>query len=146
LLTRKGKRAFNFNAEKPDGSPFSLEDLNGKVVFIDVWATWCAPCLEARPKVIDIANKFKDNPNFEVLMVSVDDSREKWLDFLKDNNETSVGNVFIGGGMKKDFGRQFNINYIPNYILIGKQRLIVDAYIKEPSNSVEEMIVQELSK
>lgn len=146
LLTQKGKKAFKFKAERPDGPPFSLGDLIGKVVFIDVWATWCAPCLDARPKVIDIAKKFEDDPNFEVLLVSVDDSKEKWLNFLNDNTETSVSNLFIQGGMKKDFGRQFNINYIPNYILIDKQGLIVNAYIKEPSISVEEMIVKELSK
>lgn len=146
LLTQKGREAYNFKGERPDGSTFELEDLNGKVVFIDVWATWCAPCLIARPKVIDIANKFKDDANLKVLMVSVDDSREKWLKFMNDNPETSITNIFIEDGMKKDFGRQFNINYIPNYILIDKQGLIVDAYIKEPSMSVEEMIVKELSK
>lgn len=146
FLTQKGKKAIDFKAETSNGSSFRLGDLSGKVVFIDVWATWCAPCLEARQKVIDIANKFNDNPNLEVLMVSVDDSREKWLSFLKDNIELSISNVFIEGGMKKDFGRQFNINFIPNYILIDKQGLIVNAYIKDPSSEVEEMIVKELSK
>ncbi len=146
LMTQKGKKPINFKGERPDGSPFRLEDLSGKVIFIAVWATWCAPCLQARPKVIDMPNRFNDDPNFEVLMVSVDDSKEKWINFLKDHSETSVSNIFIESGMKKDFGHQFNINSIPNYILIDKKGLIVDAYIKEPSRSVEEMIVQELSK
>ena len=146
FLTQRGEKAFDFTGETLYGSAFRLGDLIGKVVFIDVWATWCAPCLESRPKVIDIAKKFAGNSNFEVLMVSVDDSREKWLNFLKNNIENSISNIFIESGMKKNFGRQFNINAIPNYILIDKQGLIVNAYIKEPSTEVQEMITRELSK
>ena len=146
FLTQKGKKAFDFAGETPEGSIFRLGDLNGKVVFIDVWATWCAPCIEARPKVIDIAKKFQSDPNLVVLMVSVDDSKEKWQNFLNTNFEPSISNVFIESGIKKSFGKQFNINLIPNYILIDKQGLIVNAYIKEPSAKVEEMITKELSK
>lgn len=146
FVTQKGEKAFNFIAERPDSSSFRLNHLSGKVVFIDVWATWCAPCLEARPKVVEMAKKFGDNPDLEFLMVSVDDSREKWVNFLNDNIESSLVNVFIENGMKKDFGQQFNINAIPSYILIDKHGLIVNAYIEEPSGEVEEMISKELSK
>lgn len=96
--------------------------------------------------MIEMAKKFGDNPHLEFLMVSVDDTREKWTNFLNDNIESSVTNVFIKNGMKMNFGRQFNINAIPNYVLIDKRGLIVNAYIKEPSKEVEEMIFKELSK
>ncbi len=72
--------------------------------------------------------------------------QEKWQNFLNTNFEPSISNVFIESGIKKSFGKQFNINLIPNYILIDKQGLIVNAYIKEPSAKVEEMITKELSK
>lgn len=144
LLTQKGQEAFNFLAERPDGSNFKLYELKGKVVFIDTWATWCAPCIKERPKVLEIAKKFGYNPELEVIMISVDSSREKWLKFLGTNNESTVTNIFVKDGINRDFGKQFNINAIPNYILIDKQGFIVHANIKEPNGEVEEMISKEL--
>ena len=146
LITQKGETAFDFTGELPDGTILRLGDLKGKVVFIDTWATWCAPCLIDRPKVIEMAKKFADHPEIEVLMVSVDDSRQKWITFLENHTEAATTNLFVGDGMNTEFGKRYNINSIPNYMLIDKQGKIVDAYIKQPSAKVEEMILRELSK
>lgn len=64
-----------------------IESLKGeKVVLVNVWATWCAPCIEEFPEIIKIQRKYKDQ--LQVIFVSADfpDSRDKALDFLKKQN------------------------------------------------------------
>ena len=70
-----------------DGQRVSLDDLQGKVVLIDFWATWCGPCREALPHVRQIAQKFQGQP-LVVLSVSLDNDEAKWKDFVAKNNMT----------------------------------------------------------
>src|SRR5690606_25319272 len=55
FASQKGVKAFNFEAERIDGSTVKLSDLYGKVVYIDSWASWCGPCIAHRPSVIELA-------------------------------------------------------------------------------------------
>ena len=54
-----------------DGKQFSLDDLHGKVVLLDFWATWCGPCREALPHMRKIAQKFQDQPLVVVSVISM---------------------------------------------------------------------------
>lgn len=57
---------------EPDGNKFSLQDYKGKVVLVNFWATWCAPCREEMPGLVKIQNEFKEK-GFEVIGVDADD-------------------------------------------------------------------------
>jgi len=67
-----GSQAANFKLEKLDGTTISLESLRGKVVFLNVWATWCEPCREEMPSMQTLYDSFKDNKDFVMLAVSQD--------------------------------------------------------------------------
>ena len=67
-----GSQAANFKLEKLDGTTVSLESLRGKVVFLNVWATWCEPCREEMPSMQTLYDSFKDNKDFVMLAVSQD--------------------------------------------------------------------------
>src|SRR5690606_15292164 len=56
--SQNGQSAYLFDAEDHMGNNFNLEFSLGKVIFIDVWATWCGPCINHRPKVLQFAEKF----------------------------------------------------------------------------------------
>ena len=70
-----------------DGQRVSMDDLQGKVVLLDFWATWCAPCREALPRMQKIAKSFQGQP-LVVLSVSIDTDEQKWKDFVKKNEMT----------------------------------------------------------
>jgi peroxiredoxin len=63
---------------------FSLNQLRGKYVLIDFWASWCAPCRDENPNVVAAYNQFKDK-NFTVLGVSLDKNKQAWIDAIKED-------------------------------------------------------------
>ena len=69
-----GVEAYDFTAEKADGSSFQLSELSGKVVFIDSWATWCAPCVKEFPELVSLSRRLS-NRDFELVTISMDDPR-----------------------------------------------------------------------
>ncbi len=145
--SKKGTSAYNFSAQRMDGKEIRLSDLRGKVVFIDNWASWCGPCLQHRPQVLRLANKYKNNPQVEILMISVDKSKEFWVKYLKTQDQLNLENdLIIENGMRTEYGDKFNIKSIPKYVLINQSGKIIDANISEPSIVVEEMIESALSR
>ena len=70
-----------------DDKPFSLSQLRGKYVLIDFWASWCGPCRGENPNVVAAYNQYKDK-NFTVLGVSLDKSKQAWLDAIKEDHLT----------------------------------------------------------
>ena len=66
-----GTPAPNFTARTLDGGEMSLEDYSDKVVLVNIWATWCAPCREEMPSMQRLYEEF-EGTDFEILAVSVD--------------------------------------------------------------------------
>ena len=67
-----GSQAADFKLEKLDGTTVSLQSLKGKVVFLNVWATWCEPCREEMPSMETLYDELKSNKDFVMLAVSQD--------------------------------------------------------------------------
>ncbi len=67
-----GSQAADFKLETLDGTTVSLESLRGKVVFLNVWATWCEPCREEMPSMQTLYDSFKGNKDFVMLAASQD--------------------------------------------------------------------------
>lgn len=66
-----------------DGETISLNDLKGKVVFINFWATWCPPCIAEMPAINKMSQQFKDDHNVVILMVDADKDLKKSVQFMK---------------------------------------------------------------
>ncbi|GAA5222179.1 peroxiredoxin family protein [Membranihabitans marinus] len=79
-LLNIGDQAPEIAQPNPDGKIMKLSDLRGKVVLLDFWASWCAPCRRANPHVVSLYNKYKDK-GFTVYSVSLDRNgqKDKWV-------------------------------------------------------------------
>jgi thiol-disulfide isomerase/thioredoxin len=76
-----GSPAPEIRVESMSGKPVALSDYRGKVVLLDVWASWCGPCKQELPMLDDMARRLKDD--VVVLAVSVDQERANVTKFLK---------------------------------------------------------------
>ena len=72
-----------FSLATPEGKKVSLKDFRGKTVFLNFWATWCAPCREEMPAMEKLYQEYK-NKNFVVLAVNVKDRKQEALNFVKE--------------------------------------------------------------
>lgn len=130
------------NYENHKGGTTSLDDLNGKYVYIDVWATWCGPCLREIPYLKEVEKAYHDK-NIEFVSISVDDgrgfkgdaaaAREGWIKMV---NEKELGGVQLlsDNGWSSEFIQGFQINSIPRFILIGPDGNVINADAPRPSS------------
>ena len=79
----KTKAAYDFTLNQLDGETLNFEDLKGKVVFINFWATWCAPCVAEMPSINSLYEIYKDNPDIVFVMINVENKEEKVRKFMK---------------------------------------------------------------
>lgn len=145
--SQKGVKAFDFTAQKLDGTELKLSDLKGKLVIIDTWATWCGPCIDQRPNIIELAKKYKGNSDVVFLLVSVDNSIDKWKRYVLRTNENQYGiEVNIPDGISGEYGDKYLIKAIPKYILIDEDGIISNSNLPEPSIGMEQLIERALKK
>ena len=122
------------NYENHKGGTMSLSNLKGKYVYIDVWATWCGPCLREIPSLKEIEKQFH-NKNIAFVSTSVDVAKDhdKWVAMV---NDMELGGIqlFADNDMDSEFIKAYGINGIPRFILIDTEGNIVSADARRPSN------------
>jgi peroxiredoxin len=126
----RARMAPNFTVTTTDGQRVSMDDLAGKVVLLDFWATWCAPCREALPHVRDIAKKFQGQP-LVVLSVSLDSDEQKWKDFVAKNGMTWL--QYRDGGFTGPIAKMFGVEAIPHTFTIDADGVLQDEHIGDAS-------------
>ncbi len=122
------------NYENYAGGLTSLTDLKGKYVYVDVWATWCAPCKAEIPSLKKVETDYHDK-NIEFVSVSVDELKDhpKWKDMV---NDKSLGGVqlYADNSWKSQFVKDYFINGIPRFILIDPKGNVVTPDAPRPSD------------
>ena len=141
-----GNPSPSFAYENHKGGITKLEDLKGKFVYIDVWATWCAPCRAEIPFLKKIEEKYHGK-NIEFVSISIDTKKdhEKWSKFVTEKNLGGV-QLFADNDWNSQFIKDYGINGIPRFILIGPDGNIIDADADRPSSADLDIILSELVK
>lgn len=131
---KKGTPSPKFNYPNTKGENVSLDDLKGKYVYVDVWATWCGPCKQEIPFLKELHNEYKDK-NIAIVSLSIDkmEHKDKWLKMIADENLQGI-QIMADKDWNSDFVTAYNIQGIPRFILIDKEGNIIDANAPRPSS------------
>lgn len=141
-----GKEAPLFAYPDIEGNLVSLADLKGKVVYIDVWATWCAPCKAEQPDLIKIEEHYASNPAVAIVGVSIDEDKSAWETMVA-KDEMKGYQLHADEAWNSHIVKEYLIRGIPRFILIDSKGNIIQASAPRPSSGkVTEMIDAELSK
>jgi peroxiredoxin len=126
----RSRMAPPFTITTADGRRISMDELEGKVVLLDFWATWCAPCREALPHIRDVARKFQDQP-FVVVSVSLDTDEQKWKEFIGKNEMTWP--QYRDGGFTGPIAKMFAVTAIPHTFTIDADGVLQDEHVGDAS-------------
>jgi thiol-disulfide isomerase/thioredoxin len=141
-----GNPSPSFTYENHKGGETSLGDLKGKYVYIDVWATWCAPCRAEIPFLQKIEEKYHGK-NIAFVSISIDKlkDKDKWRAMVDDKNLGGI-QLFADNDWNSQFVKDFSINGIPRFILIGPDGNVVNANADRPSSKELDNVLSELVK
>jgi len=120
-----GRIAPDFKLTGLDGKPGSLAELRGKVVFLNLWATWCPPCREEMPSIQALRRQFQKAPDFVVLTVSEDSNPSQVAAYIKRNNF----NFRVLLDPRNSVGEAYDVSGLPESFVIGRDGRIVAHHV-----------------
>ncbi|MFC0878769.1 TlpA family protein disulfide reductase [Saccharicrinis sp. FJH2] len=118
-----------------------LKQYQGKVVYIDFWAPWCAPCMEEMPNSSEI-KKYFENKDVAFVYLANRCKEEAWKIAIAEKNITG-DNYLLTDDQYNELKSLFNIQGIPTYILIDKRGNVVDADAPRPSE--KDRLIEEIT-
>ena len=132
----EGRPAPDIELSDPEGNKKKLSDYKGKVLYVDFWATWCAPCKAETPFFNALSEKY---PNIQFIAVSIDEKRELWENVVKGGNH---GNVIELLSDDNELRSKWDIIGIPRFLLIDENFNIIASSAPRPSEkaSIEPLL------
>jgi len=105
----------------------------GKIVLVDFWASWCAPCRKEMPFLKDLKSQFNET-ELKTIEISIDKDYSAWVRASKlENLSNEIDNYIISNWEKSNLYKTYNIKTIPRYLLFGKDGKIIDKNAPRPS-------------
>ncbi|MCK5539013.1 MAG: AhpC/TSA family protein [Bacteroidales bacterium] len=126
-----------FEIPDTEGNMVSLEDFKGKYILIDFWASWCAPCRESNPILVEVYNTFKKR-NFMVIGISIDKDRDRWLKAIESDQLpwTNLSNLNGWDEVSTIYG----VKAVPQNFLLDPDGIIIDKNI-DPDVMIDKLSI-----
>jgi thiol-disulfide isomerase/thioredoxin len=138
----EGKPAIDLQFTDANTAARSLKEFEGGLIYVDLWATWCGPCIDELPALNELKKEYA-NEHITFLPLSIDSDKEAWQNFIT-RNKRSLDMEFIINRSALD---EYKLITIPRYFLIDANFNIVTVFAPKPSDpELKELLDDELSK
>ena len=143
---QKPKDEIDVEVQGLDGKNFKLSELKGKVVYLDVWASWCGPCRKEFPHSKTLKDKLsnKEKKSIEFLYISIDNTETVWKLAIEELGIEGLHGL-SKGGWGSEVTAKFKVSSIPRYLILDKKGNIVDGNAPRPSDRRLLEILQKLA-
>lgn len=131
---KPGQPAPTFTYMSIDGDAVSLEDFRGKLVYVDVWATWCGPCIREHPYMEKLQERF-EGKDVVFIAVSTDSSPEPWKKMVREKELGGI-HLYAPGAWNSTIIENYLIKGIPRFILIDQDGNLVNSDAARPSGNI----------
>lgn len=128
----KGAPAPPFVFTDAIGKEYTPEDFKGKKVYIDVWATWCKPCIALQPDWDKLVDLYIDKDSVIFISVSMDQTKDQWLKYLEKHKLSGLLLYAGEGGWESAFAINYDIKGIPRFILLDGNGKILASHAPHP--------------
>ncbi|MBP6568395.1 MAG: TlpA family protein disulfide reductase [Saprospiraceae bacterium] len=146
LIEEKDRQLLAFQGRNTLSENINIENIKGHYTLIDLWATWCQPCLYAMPALGDIYEKYRYD-GLRVVSISLDGetAKDKWKNTIEREN-MYWDNYIMPEGFDSDLCRQLGIKAIPHYILLDPDGRIMLENAPGPSDPNLTLVLDRLLK
>ncbi|WKD86490.1 Thiol-disulfide oxidoreductase ResA [Polaribacter huanghezhanensis] len=127
---KKGMISPDFEFIDKENDIFSLTDFKGKITYLDIWATWCKPCIEDYPQMVNLNEKFGEKIN--IVSIGYLDTKVRWEKFI--TIKKPKWKQLFAKDKEQDFFKKYNITGVPRYILLDEQSKIISSSAEKPGN------------
>ncbi|EFK58070.1 TlpA family protein disulfide reductase [Sphingobacterium spiritivorum] len=127
----KGKKAPNIKFVRQDSTSFQLNDLLGKVVYLNVWSLGCSSSVEELSGINYLVNEFSDSSKYNFINIYLDNDSNEQKRYLESSPIKGV-NVTLSN--INDFSKKYFVNTLPRYIIINKEGMVESPYASRPSS------------
>jgi thiol-disulfide isomerase/thioredoxin len=128
----KGQPAFDFTGKDLQGNSVSLSDFRGKLVYVDVWATWCGPCKYEIP-YLDTLETDYHGKNIVFISYSIDEDKAAWEKFVPEKQLKGV-QIIGENAWQSDLCKKYKIMGVPTFMLFDTEGKIVSVKMTRPSD------------
>ena len=136
-----GTIAPDFTQKTPQGADLSLSSLQGQVVLLDFWASWCKPCRLENPAIVAAYNKYRSK-GFTVLSVSLDKERNAWMNAIAQDGLIWPNHASDLQFWNNAAAREYGVSSIPAAFLIDENGVIIGRDLR--GNALEEKLAEVL--
>lgn len=141
---KPGSKAPTFSYSDMNGKTINSDDLKGKVIYVDVWATWCGPCKGEIPYLKALEEELHDL-DIAFVSISVDGDKEAWQNMVEEKQLKGY-QLHAEKEWDSDIIKNYAIKGIPRFILIDKEGKLINANAKRPSDKETKNKLIELAK
>jgi thiol-disulfide isomerase/thioredoxin len=132
---KKGDKAPELKFVNPQGEFLELSKINkDRYILLDFWASWCRPCRNANPRLVEFYERYKDKKfkdakkGFTIVSVSLDQNKDAWIKAIGDDKLTWEYHMSDLGGWDSKPAQIYGVQFIPQAFLLGPDGKVISWY------------------